>query len=133
MEDPRFLRIILFGLILAGLTIGYLIFTGRFIKPQQAKTQTITQTATPTPIPIQIQIQIVASPSPFASATPSPIPSRTPVQKSVVATPSAYARIADRTQNKVTTLPKTGLPTILIGVASLSAIISGWFLRNYPE
>lgn len=121
MEDPRFLRIILFGLILAGLTIGYLIFTGRFIRPQ-----TPVPAVSPTPF-------VISAPLPLPSASPSPIASINPSPSGRETASSAYTRIVDRTQNQVTTLPKTGLPTILIGIASLSAVISGWFLRRYPE
>ncbi len=122
MEDPRILRIILFGLVLAALTIGYLIFSGKFIKPQ---TPTVNKTQ-------QVQTSEAVALNPTFS--PTPVPSPTPEG---TATQSAYERIMERNknqaQNKVTTLPKTGIPTTLLGLISLSAIISGWTLRKYPR
>ena len=123
MDDPRLLRIILFGLVLAALTVGYLIFTGRFVRSQQIKTQTQVAISTPTPTITTLVNRLAVN------STPSPVPSASGRQ---IAS-SAYTRIVDRTQNKVTTLPKTGLPAVLLSVVSLSAIISGWFLRKFPE
>lgn len=129
MEDPRLLRIILFGLVLAALTIGYLIFSGRFLKTNQIVTQNKTV----------LQASIEPSPrildTTFSSPSPSVDPKKTTIKNTpdVTPTPSAYETITKRTDQRITTLPKTGMPTVLIGTGFLSAIISGWFLRKYPE
>lgn len=117
MDDPRLLRIILFGLVLGALTIGYLIFSGRILKPQTntAKTVQTTQTkttVTASPVPGSVKIVDNTSPS--------------------LATPSAYTRILERSQ-QISTLPKTGTQDMLFGVISVSAVIAGWSLRKFPR
>lgn len=123
MDDPRLLRIILFGLVLAALTIGYLIFSGKFLKPQ-----TITNKNQPT------QTNRAA-----AGVNATPVPTTIPGTASEnLSTPSAYTRIMERNQGQklqaqANSLPKTGLPIALAGAASVSAITVGWFLRKYPK
>lgn len=123
MDDPRFLRVILFGLVLTALVVGYLIFSGKFLKPQVPVKQNVSQTQSATPAPSASSNSIVLGTS------------ASPVKKTEtkVATGSAYSRLLNRAPGDITTLPKTGLPTVLIGAGFLSAIVSGWFLRKFPE
>ncbi len=113
MDDPRSLKIVTVGLILAALAVGYFLLTGGFSvkKPKKVQTQN-TQ-----------QIAGVTTPSPTATLEPQP-----------TATPSsAYSRIVERTQANVQTLPATGFSAGLAIVFSAGAIISGWSLRKYPH
>lgn len=121
MDDPRVLRIITVGLVLAVLAVAYFLLTGGF--GARSKTAQTTQTTQTT------QVKGVASSNPTASATQatsSPKPSPSGAQ-------SAYDRIVDRNQAGVTTLPKTGFPAGLAVVFSASAIISGLSLRKFPK
>lgn len=115
MDDPRVLRIITVGLVLASLAVGYFLLTGG-LAPKSKKVQT--QTTPPT--------KIVESPTPLSTPVAT-------VQPQSTATPSAYSRIVDRTQSGVRTLPATGFPVGLVVIFSVSAIISGWSLRKYPN
>lgn len=107
MNDPRVLRIITVGLVLAAIAVGYFLLTGGLSpKPKKVQTQTtqVYKTESPTP-----------SESPVLSVQSSPAPTNVP---------SAY---------NVQTLPATGFPVGLAFVFSVSAIISGWSLRKYPH
>lgn len=114
MDEPRSLKIVTVGLILAALAVGYFLLTGGFSvsKPKKVKTQ-------------NTQIAGVTSPSPAASPAAEPQPTASPS--------SAYSRIAERTQSNIQTLPATGFPAGLTIVFSAGAIISGWSLRKYPH
>lgn len=115
MDDPRLLRIITVGLVLASLAVGYFLLTGGLgVKPKKVQTQ-----------PTQVN-RIVESPIPTAV----PIATAQPQQ---TATPSAYSRIVDRNRSNVQILPNTGFPVGLAIVFSASAIISGWSLRKFPH
>lgn len=105
MEDPRWLRLLTIGLVLAALAVGYFLFTGKF--SSNSATRRVAQ--------------VVASPSPSAVPTPSATPS------------SAYATIANRTKGGVQTLPRTGFPLDLAAILSVSVMISGWGLRRFPR
>lgn len=105
MDDPRILRVITVGLVLAALAVGYFLLTGG-LSTKKPKTQS---TPTPTARPV-ITIQ----------------PQQT-------ATPSAYSRIAERSQRSVQALPNTGFPVGLAVVFSISAMVSGFSLRKYPN
>src|SRR3989344_5769393 len=101
MEDPRWLRLITIGLVLAALAVGYFLLTGRLSPNSNNTTRTQTQVN-----------KAVESPTPAAVATvtqPSPTP--TPA--------SAYSRIVERTQGGVKSLPKTGFPVGLAIVFSV--------------
>ena len=47
--------------------------------------------------------------------------------------PNAYTRIVERNKSGAQTLPNTGSPILLISIFSLSAIVSGWGLRKFPN
>lgn len=122
MDDPRWLRLIMIGLILAALALGYFLLSGKFA-------QTVNKTAQNSPTAsvlgqasqVQGQENQIASPNPTAKLNGTPAPT------------SAYAKIAARTQNQTTTLPKTGFPQELAIIFSVSAMISGWGLRKFPK
>lgn len=123
MEDPRWLRLITTGLILAALAVGYFLLSGRL------GSNTVTRTK-----PQATQVPSI-SPSPFFSPNPLPSPSPSPVS-SPGATPasgSAYNAIVDRSKGGVQSLPNTGFPVGLAVVFSISVIISGWGLRKFPK
>ena len=118
MEDPRWLRLMTIGLVLAAIAVGYFLFTGRF-SSNTSKSGTQVSQASPSPIP-------ATSPSVLgenrASASPSPV--------------SAYDRIAQRTTKggqPVQTLPNTGLPLGLLVIFSASGVIIGWGLQKFPR
>lgn len=103
MEDPRWLRVITVGLVLAALAVGYFLLTGRFTSDNTKKAQTQISQASPTPtIP-------VLEPS-----------------------PSIPPAMAAARENK-TTLPKTGYPQALLAVISIGVMISGLGLRRFPH
>lgn len=114
MEDPRWLRFITIGLVLAALAVGYFLISGRLSSNQTVRTQ-----ASPAPSVLGQNTQV--SPNPATAVSPSPTPA------------SAYSRIVERTQSGTQTLPKTGFPAGLAAVLSISVIISGWGLRRFPR
>lgn len=107
MDDPRWLRLVTIGLVLAALAVGYFLMSGKLFSPTKKESQ----------IPPQVLGQNTPQPS------PSPISSPT----------SAYERIASRTQSQVQALPTTGFPAGLAVVFSASAIIAGYGLRKFPH
>ncbi len=103
MDDPRWLKLIIIGLVLASLAVGYFLFSGRLssnntVKINTAKTQPTLSPSSPTPV-----------------------------------SASAYDRIVNRTKEGVQVLPRTGFPSELAVVFSVSVIISGWSLRKFPN
>lgn len=106
MEDPRWLRLVTVGLVLAALAVGYFLLTGRFTSDNTKKVQTqVSQTS------------------------PTPQPTITPVLE---ASPSIPPAMAAARKNK-TTLPKTGYPQALLAVISIGVMISGLGLRRFPR
>lgn len=104
MEDGRWLRMITAGLIIAAIVVSFFLLTGRFNGGQRNQVARI-------------------SPSP----TLEPLPSPSPTDGSLgVATDSGTLQPGQ-------SLPKTGLPLVLLGAFSVAAVISGYFLRKYPE
>lgn len=106
MDDPRWLRLITVGLVLAAVVVGYLLWTGKF-------------SSSPSPKPTQVAS---STSRPVAQMSPSPTPS---------ATPTAVAVAGGQTG--ANTLPNTGFPVGLAGVFSLSAMTTGYFLRRFPK
>lgn len=124
MDDPKWLRLITIGLILAAVAVGYFLFTGRFSNNEAnnaSKTEQISQ----------------SSPSPIASASASPAvlgQNRLPLPSSTPA--SAYNLIAERTTKggqPVQTLPRTGFPQGLATILAISTMLAGWGLRRFPR
>ncbi|MDO8573234.1 MAG: hypothetical protein Q7R77_00605, partial [Candidatus Daviesbacteria bacterium] len=87
MEDPKWLKLVVIGLVLAAVAVGYFLFTGRFSSNKSVLGVV--------PIATQSAKLVVSSPS------PSPV--------------SAYNRITERTAKggqPVNTLPRTGFPVV---------------------
>ncbi|MBI2597250.1 hypothetical protein HYW41_03780 [Candidatus Daviesbacteria bacterium] len=121
MDDPRWLRIVTVGLILASLAVGYFLLTGGFSsKPRRVQPQN-TQVSNSS-----------SSPSPYSATlgTTSPFATTEPEQTTI---PSAYSRIVERNQSNIQALPATGFPAGLAVVFSVGTIITGWSLRKYPQ
>lgn len=128
MEDPRWLRLLTIGLVLAALVVGYFLFIGKFAS-NSAKNP-----------PKQVSLALPSS-SPSSSAYPTPIPSASSQSS------SAYNRIAARSQGQgvqaaaaqttkggeAIVLPRTGFPLDLVAILSVSVMISGWGLRRFPH
>lgn len=117
MDDPRVLRIITVGLVLAALAVGYFLLTGGF-KAKKAQTE-ITQveqvnTVAESPVPSDVVGESIQS-----ASSPAPVQ-------------SAYDTLANRSQSNVQTLPKTSFPTGVVVIFSAGALVSGWSLRKYP-
>lgn len=104
MDDPRWLRLVTIGLVLAALAVGYFLFSGGMSVNKSSKA--------PNP------------PSP--SGSPS-------LRPSLQATQSAFSRISERAQSDAQTLPGTGFPAGLAIVFSVSAMITGFSLRKFPN
>lgn len=114
MDDPKWLRLITIGLVLAAVAVGYFLFTGRFSSSNVSKTTQVSQA------------------SPSASVTSSASPSVTPTPTPV----SAFNKITERTTKggqSVDTLPRTGFPGSLVAVLAISTMIAGWGLRRFPK
>src|SRR5258708_3956019 len=123
MDDPKSLRIVAVGLILAALAVGYFLLTGGFAVTKSKKAQTQnTQIA-----------GVVSSPTPSSYGTVTPNP--TTQAQDATSSASAYSRILSRNQaqGNVQTLPATGFPAGLAVVFSIGTIVSGWSLRKYPN
>ena len=104
MENESRLKLIVAGLVLAAFAVGYFILAQRF---QGGSSRTSPRPTTPANI-------VIVSPSPTASASPTIV-----------------GQAGGGTD--VSTLPRTGFPLpIAVSLAS-AAIVSGWFLRKYPN
>lgn len=128
MEDPRWLRLIMIGLVLAAVAVGYFLFTGRFASDSAKKPQQISKVVTSSPIAT-------------SSATPSSsVLGQNAQRPVVVVTPSpapvtAYNAIVERTKGgqPIQNLPRTGFPIGVIAIFSISVMVSGWGLRRFPH
>lgn len=119
MDDPRWLRLITIGLVLAALAVGYFLLSGRL------SSSNITKQPSPSASVLGQDIKVSPSPAGGLTTIPTAIPTSTPA--------SAYSRIVDRNQSQIQVLPNTGFPVGLAIVFSVSAIISGFGLRKYPK
>ncbi|TSC86304.1 MAG: Uncharacterized protein G01um10147_916 [Microgenomates group bacterium Gr01-1014_7] len=109
MENPGWMRLIVVGLVLAALAIGYFLLSGSFVKTKPKSE-------------VSNKVVVVETPTPKVSG--------------VTATASAYTRIVNRTQGiqgGVQTLPATGFPLTLIGIFSAGAAVAGFGLRKFPN
>ena len=107
IDGDNRIRIIIAGLVLAVIAVGYIIFSQKFTN-SQTKVQ---NSVTPTPIE---QTTSTPEDQPIDSALPQ-------TTKGGLST------------SGVSTLPKTGFPVALLGIFSTSASIIGWSLRKYPH
>ncbi len=118
MDDPKWLRFLTIGLVLAAVAVGYFLLTGRLASNSTTKT---TPQSTG-----NVGIGVTARPSVLgqnAQATPTPTPTSA----------SAYSQIVNRNQQNVQTLPATGFPVELAAVISVSVMLTGWGLRRFPH
>lgn len=117
MEDPKWLRLVTIGLVLAAVAVGYFLLSGRFTPDTERDATQISQ-ASPTPA-----VSPVPTQTPISSPSPSPV--------------SAYDRIAQRTNGtggqNLQTLPRTGFPIVSVVTLSASAVLIGWGLRRFPR
>lgn len=116
MEDPRWLRLVTVGLVLAALAVGYFLLTGRFNTANQAK-------------PANRGISV--SPSPVSQAIPTGSPEATGGPGSVNPSPTPAATPDSR--RNLTILPATGYMQAILGLIAAGVMISGWGLRKYPD
>ena len=114
MDDPRWLRLVTIGLVLAALAVGYFLMTGKLFSPAKTQSQVSKAVVSPTPSAVLGQ-----------NTEPRPLPTSSPT--------SAYERIASRTQSQIQTLPATGFPAGLAIIFSGSVIIAGYGLRKFPH
>ena len=114
MDDPRWLRLIAVGLVLAALAVGYFLLTGRFTSNKQA------DRAVPTPQPTII---------PSVPPSPEAVDLYGNVGVDSQSTPSATSSpITD-----IYTLPRTGNPQAFLAVIALGIMVSGLGLRKFPH
>lgn len=111
MEDSRWLRFVTAGLVLAAIVVAYFLITGRFsANNSQPK-----------------QEQQASRPVQQFQSSPTPTPKGGNVG---VGTTTPTGGLND---SGITTLPNTGYPAVLIGIFSVSAMISGYYLRRFPR
>lgn len=113
MDDPRWLRLITIGLVLAALAVGYFLLTGGLSSSSSKQAQNLNSKVGSSPVPTII---------PAPSASPSVLG-----QNVIQSSPSPIP------VGGVTTLPRTGFPIILIGTISAGVMIAGWGLRRFPH
>ncbi len=112
MEDSRWLRFVTAGLVLAAIVVAYFLITGRFSANKTTENQQKQQASRP------VQ-QFQSSPTPAPQGGNVGIGTTTPSSGS--------------NSSNITTLPNTGYPAALIGIFSVSAMVSGYYLRKYPR
>lgn len=123
MDDPRWLKLITVGLILAALAVGYFLFSGRLVS--NSSVQKVSKTN-------EIVVNASSSATPAASvlgqnAKAVPTPSLKAIPQ------SAYEKIVSRTQSNVQELPKTGFQEVMAGIFSVGVMITGLGLRRFPH
>ena len=134
MDDPRWLRVITVGLVLAALAVGYYILTGAF-----SINKTVNKTTPKTEATSSAVLATTISPRPLTPASPLAESREAARERSdgeqakpTVKPVSAYEKIILRNKDIVQTLPKTGYPLGLAVLLSISAMISGVGLRKFP-
>lgn len=111
MEDTTRLKLILLGLFLAAASLGYFVFVQKTNEQKIASQNRTVEQIEPS--------ENVPTPTPALVGLPSTLGQTTKGGQGSV-------RIVDE-------LPKTGIPTGLIAVFSLSGAIIGWSLRRFPK
>ena len=107
MEADTRIKLIIIGLVLAAIVVGYFILSNRF--------RVGSGTVSPTPSPIVT----IPSPSPL----PTDVSLSSPLPNTVSGT----------TKGGVENLPKTGFPLPLATAATMSVMLIGWHLRKYQN
>ncbi len=125
MEDPRWLRLVTVGLVLAALAVGYFLLTGRFSSSNQAKpNKAVINQVNPTPIPVASETTM------RGENTPNPTPLDAGLGAYPTASPSAAAPYP---RGNVTTLPRTGDLQLILVIISTGIMVSGLSLRKFPH
>ncbi len=136
MDDPRVLRVITVGLILASIVVIYLLFTGGFavkskVNNKQANNPTQNNNLSATPSPSSFP-KVVGSSNTGTGVIPTSTSTSTHTKTS-----SSYNTVASRSQtaapNSAQTLPDTGFPVDLALVFAAFTIISGITLRKLAK
>lgn len=141
MDDPRWLRFMTIGLVLAAVAVGYFLLSGTLSTKNTTQTGSQVSQASPQP-----------TSSPTTTASPAVLGqnNRTPngtagTISRPTASPSpasAFEIISDRNRSRAQTgqigqtaeaLPRTGFPIGLALVLSASAAIASWGLRRFPR
>lgn len=125
MDTTSRVKLIIIGLVLAAIVVGYFILAQRFegTKVSTNQNQAVTQ-QTPR-----------ASASSGAVTLSSPTPIGTPSvlgQNNRTSAPMAQSNQSASNQN-LSNLPNTGIPASLAAIFSVSAVVSGYFLRKFPN
>ena len=110
MEDTTRLKLILLGLFLAAASLGYFVFVQKTNEQKLAS-----------------QLREVQQIEPSENITPTPTPSGSP------STLGQTTKGGQQSARVVDELPKTGVPTGLIAIFSLSGAIIGWSLKKFPK
>lgn len=125
LDGDNRIRLIIAGLVLAAIAVGYMIFSQRFSANN-------TQVANNTNRTVQ---QI--TPTPTLTITPTVTPSPAPAtlgESSDSSTKGGLPTTKGGLPNTgVSSLPNTGFPAGLVAIFSASAAIAGYFLRKYPN
>ena len=112
MEDTTRLKLILLGLFLAALSLGYFVFVQKTNDQKAA-----------------IQNRQVQQIEPSENVL-------TPIPASLAGSPATLGQTTKGGQGSVRIvdeLPKTGMPVGLIAIFSLSGAIIGWSLQKFPK
>ncbi len=117
MEGSGRVKLIIVGLFLASIALGYFIFTQFASRSERvANNQTVNRNLQPI-------VQVSPTPTPTViTPTPTQIAQGDP-------------NVMGQTKGGVPTesLPKTGIPAALVGALALSAVAAGLGLRKYPN
>lgn len=123
MEENNRLKLLIIGLVLAAIVVGYFILAQRFegdkIQTQQATNE---------------QSGIMTAQDQGTTPTRNPsVLGQNSNQTTLDRMEQSQKAGNSGTSGNVQTLPNTGLPSALAAVFATSAIISGWFLRRFPQ
>lgn len=122
MEDPKWLRFLTIGLVLAAVAVGYFLLSGRLAPSSVRKSSP------------QASANVGIGVTPSTTARPSVLGQNTQVSPNPTPTAgNAYSRIVNRNQQNVQTLPATGFPVELTGPLLVSVMLTGWGLRRFPH
>lgn len=113
MEGPDRVRLLLVGLFLAAIVVGYLIFTQRY------NSGVVKVTSTPKPV------------QQITEVSPPPSPSAALLGSSTGSTPATTKGGLPEVQ--VSNLPNTGGPTDYLLFVSAAVAAAGWFLRKFSS
>ena len=137
MDSTSRVKLIIIGLVLAAIVVGYFILAQRFQtnRTSPAQVKTADQSAQAAVQPTSRTVISVPSPSATAVSTSTARPgavAQVPGSLGVSPSPAAQANQGN-SGGDLASLPRTGVPGALVAVLAVSAVVSGWFLRRYPQ